>query len=174
MKTACSTEFPYCGYKESRPAGSIGLRGGSYCRRSGSVSGWMVAAVCRRLLLTNRKWQLYHTWDDPGCRLQGTRTILPGKTPSKTTGNDGGELYQKSWTKRDEKGEHFESRLLVELDRGHRTGLTHAENGRLHGVSQRTSTYAQEWCKKMRAAELQIHLNRWIAEQGKFLYLDAF
>ena len=61
--------------------------------------------------------------------------------------------------KRDEKGEHFESRLLVELDRGHRTGLTHAENGRLHGVCQRTSTYAQEWCKKMRAAELQIHLN---------------
>lgn len=60
------------------------------------------------------------------------------------------------------------------MDRGHRTGLTHAENGRLHGVSQRTSTYAQEWCKKMRTAELQIHLNRWIAEQGKFLYLDAF
>ncbi len=26
--------FPYCGYHESRPAGSIGLCGGSYCRRS--------------------------------------------------------------------------------------------------------------------------------------------
>ena len=51
------------------------------------------------------------------------------------------------------------ARLLVELDRGHRTGLTHAENGRLHGVSQRTSAYVQEWCKKMRTAELQIHLN---------------
>ena len=89
----------------------------------------------------------------------------------------GGELYQKSWTKREretKKENSLSARLLVELDRGHRTGLTHAENGRLHGVSQRTSTYAQEWCKKMRAAELQINLNRWIAEQGKFLYLDAF
>ena len=28
--------FPYCGYQESRPAGSIGLCGGSYCRRSSS------------------------------------------------------------------------------------------------------------------------------------------
>ena len=26
--------FPYCGYQESRHAGSIGLCGGSYCRRS--------------------------------------------------------------------------------------------------------------------------------------------
>ena len=71
--------FPYCGYKESRPAGSIGLRGGSYCRRPGSVSGWMVAAVCRRPLLTSRKCQLY------------PRSSLSGKTPSKTTGNVGDE-----------------------------------------------------------------------------------
>ena len=71
--------FPYCGYKESRPAGSIGLCGGSYCRRPGSVSGWMVAAVCRRPLLTNRKCQLY------------PRSSLSGKTPSKTTGNVGDE-----------------------------------------------------------------------------------
>ena len=186
-----------------KPAGSIGLRGGSYCRRSGSVSGWMVAAVCRRLLLTNRKWQLYHTWDDPGCRLQGTRTILPGKTPSKTTGNAGDEprvnmddagksstpsipgpdctprqssgygrclreagdeLYQKSWTKRDEKGEQLECAAAGELDRGHRTGLTHAENGRLHGVSQRTSTYAQGWCKKMQGGRIaNPSERRWIA-----------
>ena len=33
--------------------GSIGQCGGSYCRRPDSVSGWMVSAVCQRLLLTN-------------------------------------------------------------------------------------------------------------------------
>ena len=82
--------FPYCRLSR-KTAGSIGMRGGSYCRRTDSGSGWMVAAVCRRLLLANRKWQLYHTWDDPGCRLQGARTVLPGKTPSKATGNAGDE-----------------------------------------------------------------------------------
>ena len=64
--------FPYCGYYESRQyravrwfllpeAGlrqrldglSLGQCGGSYCRRPDSVSGWMVSAVCQRLLLTN-------------------------------------------------------------------------------------------------------------------------
>ena len=34
-------------------SGSIGQCGGSYCRRPDSVSGWMVSAVCQRLLLTN-------------------------------------------------------------------------------------------------------------------------
>ena len=82
--------FPYCRLSR-KTAGSIGMRGGSYCRRPDSGSGWMVAAVCRRLLLANRKWQLYNTWDDPGCRLQGARTVLPGKTPSNTSGNAGDE-----------------------------------------------------------------------------------
>ena len=68
------------------------------------------------------------------------------------------------------------ARLLVELDRGHRTGLTHAENGRLHGVSQRTSTYAQEWCKKMRSAAesyLKVQTERNVRTYRAELLLDS-
>ena len=36
--------FPYCGYKEWQPAGNIGLRGVSYCRRLSSAGGWVRAA----------------------------------------------------------------------------------------------------------------------------------
>ena len=31
--------FPYCGYKEWQPAGSIGFCGGSYCRRASFARG---------------------------------------------------------------------------------------------------------------------------------------
>ena len=118
-------------------------------------------------LITNRKCQLY------------PRSSLSGKTPSKTTGNAGDEprvsmdgadkspapsIPGPDCTPRQSSGYgrcFARSRRWAvpkKLDRGHRTGLTHAENGRLHGVSQRTSTYAQALCKKMRTAELQIHL----------------
>jgi len=39
--------FPYCGYKEWQPAGNIGLRGVSYCRRLSSAGGWVRAADCK-------------------------------------------------------------------------------------------------------------------------------
>ena len=86
-----SADFRTAATKKAVLPAVYGSAVGSYCRRPDSVSGWMVAAVCQRLLLTNRKWQLYHTWDDPGCRLQGARTVLPGKTPSNTAGNAGDE-----------------------------------------------------------------------------------
>ena len=40
--------------------------------------------------------------------------------------------------------------LLVKPAEGHRQGLTHEENGRLHGGGYSTSKYAQRWCEKMR------------------------
>ena len=49
--------------------------------------------------------------------------------------------------RRNEKRGHFE---CAPADGVRRTGLTHAENGRLRGVSRRASTYAHEWCKKTR------------------------
>ena len=49
-----------------------------------------------------------------------------------------------------EKGRRLSVGLLVELAEGRRQGLTHEENGRLHGVGYSTSKYAQRWCEKMR------------------------
>ena len=48
--------FPYCGYQESRLAGSIGQRGGSYCRRASSVSSRDKSGqqIANRLKLTTK------------------------------------------------------------------------------------------------------------------------
>ena len=50
-----------------------------------------------------------------------------------------------------EKGKGLSVGLLVKPAEGHRQGLTHEENGRLHGVGYSTSKYAQRWCEKMRS-----------------------
>ena len=38
--------------------------------------------------------------------------------------------------------------LLVLLYDTFRSGLSHAESGRIHGVSPRTSNYASKWCRR--------------------------
>ena len=49
-----------------------------------------------------------------------------------------------------EKGKSLSVGLLVKPAEGHRQGMIHEENGRLHGVDYSTSKYAQRWCEKMR------------------------
>lgn len=49
-----------------------------------------------------------------------------------------------------EKGKSLSVGLLVKPAEGHRQGMMHEENGRLHGVGYSTSKYAQRWCEKMR------------------------
>ena len=55
--------------RRSLPAGSIGLCGGSYCRRPGSVGGCFSPTTF--VILINQKWQLYPV----SCLPRSRRTV---------------------------------------------------------------------------------------------------
>ena len=62
--------------RRSRPAGSIGLRGGSYCRRPGSVRGWAA-----------RQPGIHHN-GKPGLQIRANMTVDCKSAAAQSSHND--------------------------------------------------------------------------------------
>ena len=63
--------------RRSRPAGSIGLRGGSYCRRASSARGWQAGSRQRTICCNHhRPFSRYHC-DSAPLRQQSSRVANP-------------------------------------------------------------------------------------------------